>query len=112
MRKKRQPRTPKREIDRFMNNVVVGDNVTDCWPWRGQLTKYGKFAAANRTTRSAMLAHRFSYQYFYGDLKLTDSFKLPARSAIKRIGFKPQRKVTPTQEELTRYISQIREGGK
>ena len=58
------------DVDRFMRHVDV--NPYACWTWSSGLypNGYGKFKLATGTPGGrAVLAHRWIYQHYYGEIK-------------------------------------------
>ena len=59
------------EILRFMRGIKVDSN--DCWIWQGSVTKdggYGSFktSSINGSKGKMYSAHRYSYEYFVGEI--------------------------------------------
>lgn len=61
-------RETKPAIERFMSKVEK--SCDGCWNWRGSIAPngYGKFSIEKNRIRKTFNAHRFSYQYFKGEI--------------------------------------------
>ena len=62
---------PDEIIKKFWNNVLVVDDVNQCWLWNGTCfdrTKYGVFNFTMNGIYYHYRAHRFSYELYNGDI--------------------------------------------
>lgn len=54
------------KFDFFFNVQIIGTEPTDCWNWGGDMNNYGYGRVSVDGKR--MLAHRYSYSLFKGDI--------------------------------------------
>ena len=58
-------------LDRFIGYVDFGcGHHTECWEWKGaiQTSQYGQYVIRKKELSINKLAHRFSYEYFIGEI--------------------------------------------
>ena len=57
---------PRRTVrERFLDKVTIGES-SDCWEWKGMLSRYGY--GLLKVDRKRKLAHRLSYQFSKGEI--------------------------------------------
>lgn len=55
-------------IGRFFSNVNLPSGKSDCWIWKAKGSRYPLMAVPNQPKAVCILAHRFSFETFVGDI--------------------------------------------